>query len=237
MPSRVAFFFLYGREICYGIIKVNSTPNRCLACVDLGRVISTSRNDDGDTTAMVGRVYWLTGLSGAGKTTVATILRDRLLENGFRVVFLDGDRLRAVLAPDAGHTPHERRQLAHVYGRLCRELADQDLLVICATISMFHAVRDWNRANISGYCEIYLHVPVDQRRARDPKALYRNQIADMVGEDDTFEAPKSPDLVIENYGSLTPTLAAASIWDNLIATDSMLFKEPQYHDKSKPAAR
>ena len=101
---------------------------------------------------------------------------------------------------------------------------------------MFHAVRDWNRANISGYCEIYLHVPVDQRRARDPKALYRNQIADMVGEDDTFEAPKSPDLVIENYGSLTPTLAVASIWDNLIATDSMLFKEPRYHDKSKPAA-
>jgi cytidine diphosphoramidate kinase len=152
-----------------------------------------------------GRVFWLTGLSGAGKTTVGALLRDRLREAGLQPILLDGDRLRTVLAPEAGHTPEERRQLAFAYARLCRELAGQGFIVICATISMFHDVREWNAVNIFGYLEIYLRVPLAERMARDPKRLYHATTPNMVGWDDDFEEPRRPDMVINNHGSVAPT--------------------------------
>lgn len=170
-----------------------------------------------------GRVFWLTGLSGAGKTTIAQRVCVRLRATGLPTVLLDGDRLRAAIAPDAGHTPDQRRQLALSYARLCRELMEQGLVVIIATISMFHAVRQWNRENIDGYREIYLRVPLEHRADRDPKGLYRNAAVDMVGVDAAIEEPDQPDLVIDNYGTMTPDGATDLIWERLIAPDSALF--------------
>jgi len=161
--------------------------------------------------------FWITGFSGAGKTTVAVALRDRLREAGITPVLLDGDRLRAVLAPDAGHEPADRVRLAFTYGRLCAELAGQGLVVICATISMFHAVRDWNRAHIPGYREIYLKVPVAERQRRDPKGLYAAADGRMAGLDHAAEEPARPDLVLENHGSLGAAAAVAAIWENFVA--------------------
>lgn len=169
-----------------------------------------------------GRVFWLTGMSGAGKTTVGEILSTRLRKAGLPVAFLDGDRLRAAIAPDAGHDPEQRRRLAFSYARLSRELARQDLIVVIATVSMFHDVRDWNRANIGGYREIYLHVPLEYRMARDPKGLYRRSTVDMVGVDIAAEIPASPDLRIDNFGTMAPDMAAELIWDRLIVPDAML---------------
>lgn len=169
-----------------------------------------------------GRLFWLTGLSGAGKTTVAQRVCARLRATGLPTVLLDGDRLRAAIAPDAGHTPDQRRQLALSYARLCRELTEQGLVVVIATISMFHAVRQWNRENIEGYREIYLRVPLEHRAGRDPKGLYRNAAVDMVGMDTSIEEPDQPDLVIDNYGTMTPDGAADLIWDRLIASDAAL---------------
>ncbi|WP_244442704.1 adenylyl-sulfate kinase [Azospirillum lipoferum] len=169
-----------------------------------------------------GRLFWLTGLSGAGKTTVALRVCARLRAAGLPAVLLDGDRLRAAIAPDAGHSPDQRRQLALSYARLCRELTEQGLVVVIATISMFHAVRQWNRENIEGYREIYLRVPLEHRAGRDPKGLYRNAAVDMVGMDTSIEEPDHPDLVIDNYGTMTPDGAADLIWDRLIASDAAL---------------
>ena len=152
------------------------------------------------------RVYWITGLSGAGKTTIATHLRDRLRAAGTPVVLLDGDRLRAIIAPQAGHQPEERRNLAFSYSRLCCELARQDVVAVCATISMFHDVRDWSRANIPGYFEVYLKVPLEVRQARDAKGLYSGG-AEIVGANGDFEEPQSPDVIIINNGSISPNQA------------------------------
>lgn len=169
-----------------------------------------------------GRLLWLTGLSGAGKTTVALRVCARLRAAGLPTVLLDGDRLRAAIAPDAGHTPDQRRQLAFSYARLCRELTEQGLVVVIATISMFHAVRQWNRENVEGYREIYLRVPLEHRADRDPKGLYRNAAVDMVGMDTSIEEPDRPDLVIDNYGTMEPDGAADLIWERLIAPDADL---------------
>lgn len=155
-----------------------------------------------------GTVYWITGLAAAGKTTVATKLCEHLRRSGRPAVLLDGDRLRAVLGAEAAFAPEERRRLAMTYSRLCRELAEQGIDVVCATISMFHAVREWNRAQIDRYCEVFLRVPFDVLRRRDPKGIYaRHELGEqkqVVGQDLEPELPRSPDLVIDNDGAMTP---------------------------------
>lgn len=170
---------------------------------------------------MGGRTFWITGLSGAGKTTVANLLRERLLAAGDRPIILDGDRLRAVLGAEGRHDKEERRNLSFTYARLCRELAEQGFTVICATIAMFHDVRAWNRAHIPGYHEIYLRVPAEERLARDPKGLYRKAqegaIAAMVGLGEPVDEPENPDLVIDNHGHMAPDTAVQQIWDRFIA--------------------
>lgn len=158
--------------------------------------------------ASAGTVYWVTGLAAAGKTTVATALCDRLRARGRAAVLLDGDRLRAVLDAGEAYGPEDRRRLAMTYARLCRELAGQGFDVVCATISMFHAVRDWNRAEIACYREIYLRVPAEVLAGRDPKGLYARHRAgtmpQIVGQDLAPELPRAPDLTIDNDGALTP---------------------------------
>ena len=173
-----------------------------------------SHSRDGHSLGM-GRVFWITGLSGAGKTTVAQELFRRLRADGRRVVLLDGDALRAAIAEDLSHSLADRRRSAMRNARLCRLLAEQNTDVVCATISLFHEVQRWNRENIPGYREIYLRVPFDQLRGRDRKGLYAaTQPGDgrnVVGVDVPAEIPESPDLVLDNYGSLDVATAVDRI--------------------------
>lgn len=162
-----------------------------------------------------GIVWWITGLSGAGKTTVSRVVRDGLSLSGRTAVLLDGDAMRAVLGDTAAHGQDDRRRLAMTYARLARELAAQGIDVVCATISMFHEVRAWNRGNVRRYVEIYLRVPLSELERRDPCGLYtrarRGEAADVVGIDVPFEEPDAPDLVIDNFGAVTAEEAAVRI--------------------------
>src|SRR5580658_10619623 len=100
--------------------------------------------------ATPGRVFWITGLSGAGKTTLGRELSSRLRVIGHPTVFLDGDALRSAIAEDLGHSADDRRRSAMRNARLCQLLAGQGADVVCATISLFHEVQRWNRENIPG---------------------------------------------------------------------------------------
>lgn len=169
--------------------------------------------------AGAGLVLWITGLSGAGKTTVAGLVRDALVERGERPVLLDGDVLRHIfshLAPH-GHGLADRLRLAKSYASLCQELAGQGQTVICATMSMFHEVRAWNRAHTPHYVEIYLQVPLAELERRDTKSIYARaragQLRDVIGVDIPVEEPEAPDLVIDNHGSTAPEVAARAILD------------------------
>jgi adenylylsulfate kinase len=152
--------------------------------------------DDGS-----GRVIWITGLSGAGKTTLAKALLPRFRR---KPVFLDGDEMRAALEPvAAGYSSEERKKLAFTYARLCRLVASQGNTVVCATISLFHEVRRWNRAHLPGYFEIYMKADDAVLRDRDYKGVYRKAgqaAANIVGHDVAPEFPESPDLVLEQNG-------------------------------------
>jgi len=162
-----------------------------------------------------GCVFWITGLSGAGKTTVGRELWSRLRAAGRPVTFLDGDLLRAVMAEDLGYSSDDRRRSAMRNARLCRLLAGQGADVVCATISLFHEVQRWNREHIPGYREIYLRVPIDELRRRDRKGIYaRTQCGDsrdVVGIDVPAETPEAPDLILDNYGALDVTTAVDRI--------------------------
>ena len=157
-----------------------------------------------------GQVFWITGFSGAGKTdigcrAVAALRRDLTRQT----LFLDGDRLRGLFNKTDAYNPADRKALAMSYARLCRELALQGCHVVIATISMFDAVRDWNRSHIPRYFEIYVRVPLAVRARRDLKGIYTG--SDTPNER-PGEEPKSPDIILDNHGVTT----AAS------ATDAML---------------
>lgn len=156
----------------------------------------------------MGAVYWITGLSGAGKTTIGKLFYQRMKQEYPDTVFLDGDIMREVFGADLGYTESERRKCAMRYARLCDMLQKQNLNVICCTISMFESVREWNREHIENYREIYIKVSMDTLQERDQKGLYSGKTTekekDVMGIQIAFEEPACPDLVLENNGEKTP---------------------------------
>jgi glutamine kinase len=172
----------------------------------LTKIEKPARQTETEEKAAPGRVFWITGLSGAGKTTVGRELWSRLRAAGRPVTFLDGDVLRGVIGEDLGHSLADRRRSAMRNARLCRMLAGQGADIVCATISLFHDVQRWNREKIPGYHEIYLRVPIDELRRRDCKGIYaaaqRGEAKDIVGLDLPAEPPQAPDLILDNYGAL-----------------------------------
>src|SRR5580704_11879135 len=181
----------------------------------LTNIQETGRQPEADLEVSPGRVFWITGLSGAGKTTLGRELWSCLRAVGRAATFLDGDTLRAVIAEDLDHSAGHRRRSAMRNARLCQLLAEQGTDVVCATISLFHEVQRWNRENIPGYCEIYLRVPIDELQRRDSKGIYRttgrNGSAHVVGLDVPAETPETPDLVLDNHGDMDVNTAVDRI--------------------------
>lgn len=147
-----------------------------------------------------GRVYWITGLSGAGKTTIGTALYQRLKEIKDNVVIFDGDKLRWAYGGAFGYSDEERRNAAFCNARICHLLAEQGIDVVCCTIGMYDSVREWNRANNEKYTEVYLKVSIETLMKRDKKGLYSSRAENLVGVTMNMEEPKTPDLVIHNDG-------------------------------------
>ena len=147
------------------------------------------------------QVIWITGLSGAGKTTLATELVNSLRSQDKHVIQLDGDELREVFDPfknnPQSHNRKGRLALAMQYAQLCRVLANQNLTVVIATISLFKEIHSWNRTHLPNYFEIFLDVPLDELHRRDPKAIYhrfdRGEIENVAGLDVDIDKPVNPD--------------------------------------------
>jgi cytidine diphosphoramidate kinase len=177
---------------------------------------------------MSGTVIWITGLSGAGKTTLATAMASRLRSSGETVVHLDGDELRTVFGAAAvtaqNHGREGRLALAMQYAHLCRVLADQGLTVVIATISLFKEVHAWNRDNLPGYFEVYLKVPVEELRRRDPKGIYRRfdsgELTNVAGLDLLVDDPKAADMIFEFVPERTIDAMADALMNRLIKRKS-----------------
>ncbi len=150
-----------------------------------------------------GTVYFFTGLSGAGKTTIGGLFHRRLKATKPNVVFLDGDEIRIAFGEDVGYTHSERLRWAGRIFRVCRLLAGQGIDVVVCSIAMYESVRRWNRENIPNYKEIYIKVSKDTLLQRNQKGLYTAG-KNVVGIDLPFDEPQSPDIVLSNDGARTP---------------------------------
>ncbi len=166
----------------------------------------------------MGTLYWITGLSGAGKTTISKEFVTLLKKTKSHVVFLDGDMLREVFGVKKAFSREERLDLALQYCRLCKVLTQQNLDVVCATISMFKECHDFNREQIKNYCEIYLKVPMGVLRKRDSKEIYsraeKGELTQVMGVDLDFHEPENPDLVLNNDGTEEPSNIAKVIYEH-----------------------
>lgn len=147
-------------------------------------------------------VIWIIGLSGAGKTTLANELVERLRKDNLKVVLLDGDIIRNLFKNDVDHSIEGRRRNAERLSFLSKFLAYEGIHVVAAVLSIFPEWQDWNRENIPGYTEIYLKVSLDTLLRREIKNLYgaalKGEIKNVVGIDIPFPEPVKSDLVINN---------------------------------------
>jgi adenylylsulfate kinase-like enzyme len=150
-----------------------------------------------------GSLIWITGLSGAGKTTLAKRLQQDMIACGKSVVLLDGDDLRQVYGLENQYTFNQRLAMAKRHARMCHLLTAQNINVICATISMFDEVRNWNRAHQQSYTEIFLNVsfPTRSNRSSLYGQLQKDSCAHLVGFDVDAELPTQADIVLSNEGS------------------------------------
>lgn len=152
-----------------------------------------------------GTVYFFTGLSGAGKTTIGSLFYRRLKAERNDVVLLDGDQLRRLsFHKKSGYTTEERLRGSYYNFEMCHMLAEQGIDVVLCSISMYHAPRAWARENIENYKEIYVKASWETLYQRDQKGLYSSGVKNVVGVDILCEEPEHPEIVIENNGGETP---------------------------------
>ena len=155
-----------------------------------------------------GRVIWLTGLSGAGKSTIADALERRLYDEGISSYVLDGDNLRTGLNRDLGFGEADRVENIRRTSEVAKLMADAGLVVIVAFIAPFRSEREMARSLLVNhrFSEVYVDVPLEVAEARDPKGLYkkarRGDLPNFTGIDSPYEAPESADLRLDT-GSLS----------------------------------
>lgn len=167
-------------------------------------------------------IIWLTGISGAGKTTIANLLDRRLHAEGFKTALLDGDNLRHGLNDDLGFSVADRIENIRRVGEVARLMCDAGLITICAFISPFAAGRAAARARApeGRFVEVHVHASVETAEARDPKGLYRKaraaSLTDFTGIDSSYEPPEAPDVYLDT-DQMTPEQAVELIWQHLHA--------------------
>lgn len=145
-----------------------------------------------------GKLIWITGLSGAGKTTTAKKVYEILKKQNNDFIHLDGDDIRNMLGELASFGIEGRRRTAEVYARLCKYLTGRGLNVIISTISLYHSIHEYNRVNNKNYYEILLDVRQNVLTSRNKSGLYNPGAIDVMGINQEPEFPKNPDLVLKN---------------------------------------
>jgi adenylyl-sulfate kinase len=154
-----------------------------------------------------GFVLWMTGLPGSGKSTLATIVKRRIeKEYGRYVELLDGDEVRKGLSSDLGLSREDREEHARRVSYLAKVLARNGVISIVALISPYRTSRQRARELIGGdFVEVYVRASLAECEKRDPKGLYakarRGEINNMTGIQDPYEAPLSPDIVVDTEGA------------------------------------
>jgi len=152
---------------------------------------------------MTAPVFWFTGLSGAGKTTIAERLAPVLRERGLKVESLDGDVVRTNLSKGLGFSKEDRDTNILRIGFVAHLLSRNGVAVIASAISPYRDIRDQVRGQIGDFVEIYVKCPLEELVKRDVKGLYekalRGEIQNFTGVSDPYEEPLNPEVVVETH--------------------------------------
>lgn len=167
-----------------------------------------------------GFCVWLSGLSGAGKSSIADVLSKRAADAGRQVTVLDGDKVRAGISRDLGFSREDRDANVLRIGAMASAAVHDGRLVICAVITPFESARAKVRAMMGeNIALVYVDTPLALCEQRDVKGLYararRGEITGFTGVDDPFEAPSNPDIWLKTTGS-TPEESAETIVSYLV---------------------
>jgi bifunctional enzyme CysN/CysC len=150
-------------------------------------------------------ILWFTGMSGAGKTTIAREVEHQLFQDGVQTMLLDGDQVRHGLSGDLGFSPAERTENIRRIGEVAKLFFEQGCVVLCTFVSPYRSDRDAVRALFpeDRFAEVYVHAPLDVLKDRDPKGLYeqlaRGEIESLSGVGSSYEPPLSAELEIDTF--------------------------------------
>lgn len=163
---------------------------------------------------------WFTGLSGAGKTTLAVALEPELKKRGLRVERLDGDIVRQSLTSDLGFSKEDRDKNIQRVTFVAKLLSRNGVAVLASFISPYRATRDWVRSEVSNFVEVYVEAPLETVVERDVKGLYQKALAgeipNFTGVSDPYEAPLNPEITV-NSARQSVAESAQIIIDRLAA--------------------
>ena len=166
------------------------------------------------------KCIWFTGLSGAGKTTIANLLEKALLERGVHTYLLDGDNVRHGLNKDLGFSDVDRAENIRRVAEVARLMYDAGLVVITSFISPFSADREMARGLFQQgeFIEVFIKTPIKVCEERDPKGLYakvrKGELKGFSGIDSPYEMPLQPEIVIQT-DSIEPDEAVALMLSEL----------------------
>jgi adenylyl-sulfate kinase len=168
----------------------------------------------GRDTELAGCCVWFTGLSGAGKSTIAEIVIDELRARGRRVELLDGDEIREHLSKGLTFSKEDRDTNIRRIGWVASLLARNNVVAVTAAISPYRAVRDEVRGWIDNFVEVHVATSIEDCEARDVKGLYAKaragDIPEFTGVSDPYEPPLHPEIRVETAGR-TPAESAAEV--------------------------
>jgi adenylyl-sulfate kinase len=165
-----------------------------------------------------GFTLWFTGLSGAGKSTIAGIIEKRLRKADAKVELLDGDAVRENLSKGLGFSKEDRDTNIRRIGFVCELLSRNGVIAIVAAISPYRAVRDEVRSRIHNFVEIYVECPLQVVTDRDVKGLYKKalkgEIGQFTGVSDPYERPLHAEVVVHS-ATETPEQSVEKVWAKL----------------------
>jgi adenylylsulfate kinase len=149
-----------------------------------------------------GFTLWFTGLSGAGKSTIANLVAGELRTRGHKVEILDGDEVRTNLSKGLGFSKEDRDTNIRRIGYVCNLLARNGVIAISAAISPYREIRDEIRRNHQRFFEVYMRCSIEKLSERDVKGLYKKALAgeikNFTGVSDPYEEPLNPELVLDS---------------------------------------
>ena len=183
-----------------------------------------------------GVVVWLTGLSGAGKTTISRIAAKQLRESGYKTAVLDGDAVRAKLSPDLGFSVADRWENIRRVSRIAKFLAGQGVIVLAAFIAPYRAMREYCRLELDPFIEVYVRCSLEECMRRDVKGLYqkakKGAIRQLTGVDAPFEEPDHPELILDTEQE-SPQRCAAKLLAYLVHAGVIDARPPGPSDRAE----